>query len=265
MEYVTPLFANEEQKPVGFADVPIFTEQEWEEWGAANAVESLAATYPGLENYGDGQYATTPAASRAENRREYDPDYGGEIVETDCRICGGVHFIRQGWVAWQVVEFNDGKGGRTRRRYFEQDWYGKTLIDEAFATVDPHTFSDWQYRSLSIHSVQRMETSWTYIRKAALPREEIIAAMEADLALLKDCPETPPDEPTLLRHALGWLQELTVDLGASADFREGRASYAVTSEGFVDWGAYNLRQGRNDTRRHKVNRGLDHPPPPWRR
>ncbi len=264
MEYVTPLFADEEQERARFADVPIFTEQEWEEWRAANAVESLAATYPGLENYGDGQYATTPAASGAENRREYDPDYGGEIVETDCDICA-IHFIRQGWGTWQVVEFNDGMGGRTRRRYFEQDWYGKTLIDEAFATVDPRTFSEWQYRGLSIHSVQPVETSWAYIRKAVLPREEIIAAMEADLALLKDCPETPPDEPTLLQHALGWLQELTVGVNASDGFREGRASYAVTSEGLVDWAAFRSRQGRHDTRHHRVTRGLDHPPPPWRR
>ncbi len=264
MEYCTPLFVDEKQDRTRFVDVPTFTEQEWEEWTVANAAESLAATYPGLEKYGDGQYQRLPAASGAENRREYDPDYGGEIVEPDCDICD-VHFIRQGWGVWQVVEFNDGEGGRTKRRYFEQDWYGETLIKEAFATVDPRTFSHWQYRSLSIHSVQRMETSWAYIRKEALSREEIIAAMEADLALLKDRPETPPDEATLLQHALGWLQKLTVEVGDSADFREGRASCAVTSEGLMDWAAYRARQGRDSTRHHRVNRGLDHPPPPWQR
>ncbi|MFB3095434.1 MAG: hypothetical protein ACE10O_06215, partial [Candidatus Acidiferrales bacterium] len=90
-------------------------------------------------------------------------------------------FVKQGWGTWIIVEFNDGQGNRMRRRFFQHDHVDSTFIEQAMDTIDPFLFSNENFKKLRLWQAQPVEMSWAYIRKAAIPKEEMIAALKADL------------------------------------------------------------------------------------
>jgi hypothetical protein len=206
--------------------VPVFTETEWAEVLSFDAEDTLETSYPGLD-WGD--LHPVRMTQTIEERRIYEPSYGRFIGETTCEMCRH-HFVRHGWGQWRIVAFNDGDGGRTSRRYFEQDWYGASLIDVARATADPTCVSAWQYDRLAIHAVQKVQMSWAYVRKETRPRAEVIAALREDLAALEA--EEPLTPEQIHERTLDLLQDLTFDL--EYDGRQGRASVQCLDDGTPD-------------------------------
>src|SRR5262249_32901006 len=118
--------------------IPCFSEQEWEDIGCYCRDEALAdLNIPGLDLFSFYMQRSEWSEGGAFDictRRTSAPDYGRFIVSgTDlCDTCpDGELFVKRGWGNWCVVEFNDGKGGRVTRRFFQHVHYGATLIRQA--------------------------------------------------------------------------------------------------------------------------------------
>jgi hypothetical protein len=210
------------------AAIPLFTEDEWAELSAFDAVDVLSSVFPEI-NWSQHRQGLAVVNPSPHDRRTYDHSYGRLIAETTCELCTR-HFVRRGWGQWGIVIFNDGMGGRITRRYFEQDWYGANLIAEARATADPEYFSAWQYDRLAIHAVQQVKMGWSAIRKETLPRAEVLEALRADLAALEA--EGPLTSEQIDERTLDILQDLTFDLDHEG--REGRATVRCLDDGTID-------------------------------
>jgi hypothetical protein len=164
--------------PAGAPDVdlPEFTEDEWDEFrymdhGDACMDALEAADVPLLEFFrfpkgGTVEHRSLGRRARAQwsdwgkrscdllDRRTYDPEYGGFIdAHEDCseyhHVSGPV-FVKRGWGEWVTVEFNDGQGGRQRRRYFEQDYHCSSAVKHALDTADPLSVSSWNVWNMEI-------------------------------------------------------------------------------------------------------------------
>ena len=229
--------------------VPLFTPAEWDEFLAFDE----AAVLEDLDFPGCTWFNWDPTAWRvpfrtfgvrdhwvgtATARRAYDLTYGRFLTthEPSCELCkvtsaGGAIFVRQGWGVWETVEFNDGNGGRARRRYFQHDHGRRSLVEQAIHTVDPFAFSDFNFRRLAIWQAQPLEVSWSYCRRKTIPRETAIAALEADLARLRAT--EPLSEAELLDRALDWLQAYTPPPQA-IEWREGTCTYPRRDDGTID-------------------------------
>ena len=144
-------------------------------------------------------------------RQTYDPDYGGELFEVD--VCshdqhaGSLVFVKKGWGMWTIVEFNDGDGGRTRRRFFNHDYVDPTFIQQAMDTVNTDQFSYENLKRLRLWDIQPHEMSWYAFRRKTVPRAEMIEALEADLETLKSI---EPFDESELRVRLETLCLITV-------------------------------------------------------
>jgi hypothetical protein len=218
------------------ATIPLFTEDEWAEIDAFDAVDVLSSVFPEL-NWSQHRQGLAVVKPSAHDRRTYDPLYGRLIAETTCELCTR-HFVRRGWGQWGIVTFNDGMGGRITRRYFEHDWYGATLIAQARATADPDYFSAWQYERLAIHAVQKVQAGWAASRKEIRPRAEVLAALRADLAALEAEPPLTPEQ--IEARMLDLLQDLTLSLDNHE--REGRATVRCRDDGTIDLDHLNARR-----------------------
>ena len=221
--------------------IPLFSEQEWFELQKLDECGDWEALgFPGQEWFELPQPEPGSHAIRcsALAQRTYHPDYGRFIVDNSnydhCQGCPPeLLFVWQGWGKWCVVEFNDGLGGRMRRRFFEHGHIGATLIHQAIDTVDPFAFSDYNFKQLKLWQVQPIGASWFYIRRDTIPREEMIAALEEDLARLRNA--EPLSDEELMECVLDWLQEYIPPYG-DYEWREGTCSYPRRSDGTVDVG-----------------------------
>src|SRR5262249_5268553 len=132
-----------------------------------------------------------PWESDGTNRRDYDHKYGRHLVDSirgDENEHGSRCFVRQGWGEWTIVEFNDGQGGREKRRFFRHDCCDATLIKQAFDTCDPLAFSysNLQRLQANVYKAMPAEMSWYYFRHRTISRDEAVAAIEADLETLRN-------------------------------------------------------------------------------
>ncbi|MFN8161377.1 MAG: hypothetical protein U0R52_10095 [Solirubrobacterales bacterium] len=140
---------------------PEFSEEEWEAIRTCDeeaALEAAGLQPPDRNPPGslDPAWAVTTGLQLACPllRRIYEPDYGGFIVEEpgegECRYCGvypptrtetWLHchefplFVRRGWGCWWIAEFNDGEGGRDRRRFFFHDYAFGKLVERCLAAA----------------------------------------------------------------------------------------------------------------------------------
>ena len=215
----------------GVKGVPIFSEQEWMEINEYSSAV-LEEVFPDFTfNDDDDLFVREGPVTR----RAYDPEYGhffASIDEGFPDYLKGEVYVRRKWGTWAVVEFNDGEGNRLRRRFWEQDYLWKSLVEEAFATAHPDYFSDWDYRNLGIHYIQKSRMCWAYIRKETLRREDIIKALEEDLTKLKSM-ELLSDAEIECK-AMEILSEWYLDPKHSDHFREGRQTVKRLSNGEVD-------------------------------
>ncbi len=224
---------------------PLFSPDEWDEFLAFDEAASLEdLAFPGHEWFNWSPRAWRVPfrtfsvrdhwAATSLARRNYDLTYGCFIAdqsEPTCGMCktGGV-FVRQGWGQWQLIEFNDGDGGRAHRRYFLYDHAGSSLIDQARETVDPFAHSHHNFSRLNIWRVQPYEMSWASVRRKTIAREEAIAALEADLAALRTA--QPLTDEELEARALDWLQAYTPRY--QHEWREGECTYPRLPDGSID-------------------------------
>lgn len=218
-------------------DIPIFSEQEWEEYCSFVEEDALYDLDLPCGDFFDWEWkAEREPRHCAFMRRTYDQNFGRFIVDDkdrNCKChCGPPFFVKRGWGKWCIVEFNDGKGDRLRRRLFVHDHIGRTLIKQAMDTVDPYSFSDYNFKQLKIFQVQPIETSWYYVRRKTIPREEMIAALEEDLDRLRNVKQLSDTEFT--ERVLDWLQEYLPPIPADDYFREGVCTYPRLSDGRVD-------------------------------
>ena len=227
-------------------DVPLFTEQEWSEFcGQKN--DCFSVINAGLSHLGkpgsgkhwadimrppqkDYVYRTNEA-----DRRDYDPDYGRFLIEANSP--GDPAFIKRGWGAWSVIDFNDGQGKRTRRRFFAHDSIGRTLVEELAQTVDPFAFSTHNFKQMSIWKATPSVMSWWYIRRKTITKEDAIAALEADLEKMRNA--QPLTDAEFDERLLDELQAYKVGGMQAADWREGVQTYPRFPDGSVDPDAAN--------------------------
>lgn len=231
-------------------DEPLFTEDEWQEFSHFNELLAIGngqgystdgpIEIPGLPNglnpiKGWGQTIRWPGNTwqyriGAKDRRLYDPDYGRFLVETKTPDDPG--FIKQGWGCWNVVEFNDGQGKRTRRQFFAHDYIGRTLVENMAETVDPFAFSQRNFGRLKIFKAMPSEMSWWYIRRRTISKDDAIAALEADLQTLKEA--QPLSDEEFNKRLLDELQNYIVDPSNISNWREGVQTYPRLPNGNVD-------------------------------
>ena len=212
-------------------DVPIFSEQKWMEINEYSSAV-LEDMFPDFTFDDDDDLLVREGPV---TRRTYDPEYGhffASIDEGFPDYLEGEVYVRRGWGTWAVVEFNDGEGNRLRRRFWEQDYLWKSLVEEAFTTAHPDYFSDWDYRNLGIHYIQKSRMCWAFIRKETLRREDIIKALEEDLAKLKSM-ELLSDVEIECK-AMEILSEWYLDPKHSDHFREGCQTVKRLPNGEVD-------------------------------
>jgi KorB domain len=82
-------------------------------------------------------------------RRDYDPSYGRFLFEMENKPC----FVKQGWGKWLVIEFNDGQGKRTRRRFFAHDYiYGEVI--ETLSNIRIQYSSQLEYETQLLNELQ---------------------------------------------------------------------------------------------------------------
>jgi ParB-like chromosome segregation protein Spo0J len=228
-------------------DVPLFSPEEWESFIAFDEEEALLELdFPGCDYFNwalrkfrtpfRALYLRRPWHPEGLNQRDYNPEYGRFITENDGACCDGCPpgklFIRQGWGEWKTVEFNDGGGGRERRRFFRHDHTGSSFIQQAVETVDPFAFSHHNFKGLKLWQVQSFEASWAYVRHKTIPREEAIAALEADLSTLRAAKELSEEE--LAERALDWLQQYTPNARTRDEWREGTCTWPRRRDGTID-------------------------------
>jgi ParB-like chromosome segregation protein Spo0J len=223
---------------------PLFTPDEWEEFTSFDEAKVLSEfKFPGYTwfDWWDlpmrvpvrSSILRKPRSTAEHNQRSYDPLFGRMIVDNHegCKTCPrGPFFIRRGWGEWVSVEFNDGEGGRVKRRYFRHDHAGASFIQQAGESVDPLAFSHANFQRLRLHSVMPHDVSWAYIRRKTIPREAAIAALEADLEALRG--SMPLNEAELTERALEWLQAFTPK--HPDEWREGTCTYPRNPDGTVD-------------------------------
>ena len=223
---------------------PLFTPDEWDEFTSFDEAKTLSEfNFPGYawfdwwDNHwrvpGRTSILRAPLSAAIHNQRDYDALFGRTIVDNHegCRTCPrGPFFIRRGWGEWVSAEFNDGEGGRVKRRYFRHDHASASFIQQAGESVDPLAFSHANFQRLRLHSVMPHETSWAYIRRKTIPREAAIAALEADLEAMRST--APLTEAELTERALEWLQAFTPK--HPDEWREGTCTYPRNPDGTVD-------------------------------
>jgi hypothetical protein len=170
----------EDQKDV--AQYPLFTETEWQEISEYydGHTEILHKLFPDFSVIHD----EPKVKENRLNGRTYDSSYGDFFYEWDKP--GMLAYVKKGWGRWVVIEFNDGEGKRTRRRFFRYDWAGPTLVDQATQTANPEMFSHFNYQDLGIHKLQTLQASWFYLRKSTVSRKDAIEALKKDLAFLEN-------------------------------------------------------------------------------
>jgi hypothetical protein len=115
----------------------------------------------------------------------------------------------------------------------------KAWIKQAFETANPDLVSDTNSRQLAIFNVMPAQMSWFYCRRMTKPRQEIIAALQADLERLSHM--EPLSEEQIEQRALDLLQAFTPEAAGYAAFREGRVTVAVDEFGFTDMDALEAR------------------------
>jgi hypothetical protein len=220
-------------------DIPLFSAEEWQDLSGFQPLEVLQAYAPELtwNRYDHQGDLVRPSAAI---RRDYDPAYGRVIVPTapEDQTWRRV-FVRRGWGGWRVVRFNDGAGHRTTRRYFAQDYYGDTLITLAFETANPDLISDVDAHQLETRCIQTAQMSWFYCRLETKARQEVIAALRADLERLSQVEALTDDQ--IEQRALDWLQTFTPGGVYTEGFREGRVTVAVDACGLTDKDALEAR------------------------
>ena len=119
-----------------------------------------------------------------------------------------------------------------RRRFFQHDHVDHTFIEQTMDTINPFLFSNENFRKLRLWQVQPVEMSWFYIRKATLPKEEMIAALRADLEDLESAEEISADENK--ERLLHYLQSYVRPEGDRETWREGTCTYPRLPDGTVD-------------------------------
>jgi len=203
---------------------PLFSEEEWRELSdyTSNHDEILRKMFLGF----------SPIYDRAEvkesvlNRRTYDPSYGDFFYDLDS---GKPAYAKKGFGRWVVIEFNDGEGNRTSRRFFRQDFLSFSLVEQAIQTAHPDMFSDFNYRKLQIHSLQEYEMSWFYFRKKTATRKDAIEALKKDLELLES--QKPLTNEEIMEKAKTVLNEVfektaeSICLNHPDGFREGEITF----------------------------------------
>jgi len=209
--------------------VPLFSEGEWQEWLNFNEAEALEALdFPG-KSFFRWPFRHQESLHPARDKRYYDPDYGRLLAEDKHQK----HlFVRRGWGEWVIVEFNDGAGSRTKRRYFAHDIATFTLIQQAIETVDPFAFSHHNFGRMEIWKAASSEMSWYYIRRRTLDRESAIAALEKDLEMLKQAKPLSDEEFT--EGVLDFLQNFSPGIAYRHDWREGVCTSPRLPDGTVD-------------------------------
>jgi len=218
--------------------VPCFSEAEWAEWVAFDEREALECLeFPGCECFGFWPNAKKGGERSVLERRTYDSGYGRFIVDgAECEVCPpGAVFVKRGWGKWCIVEMNDGQGERIVRRVFVHDHIGRTLVRQAVDTVDPFSFSDENFSQLALFKAQTTEVSWYYFRRKTIPREAMIAALEADLDKLRSAEALSDGD--LEERVLDWLQGYMPAHGGF-EWREGVISFPRLPDGTVDTDAY---------------------------
>lgn len=227
-----------------------FTEYEWKELNdyEKNREEIKAKLFPDLKiPFEAERYLITETKTL---RRIFDPEYGDFLVKDEYALPdSGIDdrfFVKKGWGEWRGIEFNDGEGHRTKRRYFVHGWLGLTLIDEMIKTANPDLFSDINYRKLNIHNVQKYEASWFYFRKKSLKRSEIIEAIKKDLTELESLNNVKPkSEEEMEQEVIELLSDYheRVDKATISNphmFREGSVKMKRLPDGRVDREFYGL-------------------------
>lgn len=223
-------------------DTPLFTEQEWQEINGygqfGNDIYSqikqvLGDPLSGLRAWPDILRAPQEPEHLRENeykRRIYDPDYGRFLVEPKDKDTAA--FVKKGWGVWAVIEFNDGEGQRTRRRYFEHDYITKTLVEQLAETVDPFSFTHENFQRMKLWRLMPAEMSWWYIRRRTISKDDAIAALEEDLERLRNASPLSDDE--FNERLLDELQSFVVSGMGSMDWREGVQTYPRLPDSSVD-------------------------------
>ncbi len=266
VEVPYPRYSGQETLPIGIATwfgieeelgTPIFSDNGWEELNSytnENEESILGALFPELRfsSGGPGYLYETPLV-----RRTYDPEYGGFVMpNTDstwdrwhsfakerCNVEGNykwsrepaaVRYVRKRWGSWVILEFNDGKGGRERRRFFEHDCIGHTLCELAFATFDTTRFTQVNARQLQIFNVPKYEASWFAFRRATIPIQTAVVALEADLAALKVKASSHQSDEEIASQAIEWLENFHVLWEETSEWREGCQTFPRTPDGTLD-------------------------------
>ncbi len=221
--------------------VPLFTEEEWDEFPCIDERELLDdIDFPGKEQFILPKLQTVEDRICVVNQRTYDPNYGRAIFEDNRCSCwchaDGPVFVKRGWGTWIVVEFNNGQGGKVCRRFFQHDHVDHSFIEEAADSQDPLTFSDENFKNLRLWSIQPIDLSWFYIRRRTMPRDEMIAALEADLEDLKKTEVL--GERDFQERVLDYLQNYVRPLEDRKGWREGTCTYPRRDDGTVDAEAF---------------------------
>ena len=216
-------------------DIPLFSPDEWEAFTDFLEIAALEELpdIPARAHIAWGAVARERRIKTTAIRRDYDPHYGRFITADVCKTCGPYVFVKKAWGCWCIVEFNDGDGGRTLRRWFQHDHLAHSLIVQAHESVDPLTFSHTNIRDMAIWKAAPHEVSWGYVRHKTIDRDAAIAALEADLARLQAAESLGADE--IKARALDWLQDWTLaSLTARDHFREGDVTWPRRADGTVD-------------------------------
>jgi hypothetical protein len=215
----------------------MFSEQEWEDFQCTNESELLEdLNFPGKAQFVLPELQTPEDRNCVCDQRTYGPSYGRQIFEDNFCSCwchtNGPVFVKQGWGTWIVIEFNDGEGGRTRRRFFQHDHADRSFINHVADTISPFIFSDSNFKKLRIWNAQPIEMSWFQIRRQAIPTEDMIAALEDDLKMLKGA--EPLQEEDFQNRVSDYLQGYTHPIEDREAWREGTCTYPRLDDGTVD-------------------------------
>lgn len=216
--------------------IPLFTPEEWEE--LKNLPDKKELNYWNKKGIKLTDYHYEPLKMGVLRRRTFDPDYGNFILEKkegknwECKYCVEEIFVKKGWGEWVRVTFNDGRGRKTYRKYFDHDHLGETLIKLARDTADSRNFSADDYSKLKIHRLQESKASWFYYRKETKKLDEAIKILEEDLNRLREKKSLLPEEKD--KRVLEWCAKYEIGLYMRDRFREGEQTYKRLSDGEID-------------------------------
>lgn len=206
---------------IDIAKVPLFSPEEWK------AISKYADEGHDFEDfrklgilvYGEAQELFKESVV---SRRTYDPNYGNFIADAGDWTGGPKVYVKQGWGQWFTIEFNDGKGKRTQRRFFKHDYWGDTMIEEAYNSIDSEVFSDDNYRELEVHRVQKYVMSWFYFKKETRKVDDVIRSLEKDLERLRREKKSPLPKAEVDRRVLKWLADYELTLESAGNPRTNR-------------------------------------------